>query len=270
MQKINRITPVFIGVLMATPVSMAWAHDPVFSPGSHVLFKDGVEIHADIARSKQGDSRQNQQAISLKYGLSSNWVAGIELPYIQNYTPSGSRKGAGDTQISTKYRFFKKDSLGKQETAAVLLKVKLNSATKRIGSDTTDTLFGLVYGYESLKWYRWASMRYQINQNGSNAKRGNVLFLDIAGGYRPEVHGYRQPDTVWMLELNGENRQRNEPNNTLAGSTGGNQWFLSPGVMWTIRNFAVKSGVQIPIIQNLNGGQQKTDYRVKLEFELHM
>lgn len=35
----------------------------------------------------------------------------------------------------------------------------------------------------------------------------------------------------------------------------GTEWFLSPGLMWTLRNFAVKTGVQLPIASDLNGRQ---------------
>jgi len=40
--------------------------------------------------------------------------------------------------------------------------------------------------------------------------------------------------------------------------------------MWTLRNFAIKSGIQAPIISNLNGDQARSDYRARLEFEWHL
>ena len=35
------------------------------------------------------------------------------------------------------------------------------------------------------------------------------------------------------------------------------------------RNFAIKSGVQIPVYSNLNGTQDQSDYRAKLTFVWH-
>ena len=51
---------------------------------------------------------------------------------------------------------------------------------------------------------------------------------------------------------------------------GGNQWFLSPGLMWTHRNFALKAGVQLLVIDDLSAGQEQDDYRAKIELEWHL
>ncbi len=261
------------GCLLST--GNVFAHDPVFSPGPHVLFKDGFEIHAEFAQSEQGDEKESEQAVAFKYGLSGDWVVGIELPYETVKDDLGTEQGVGDMTLSTKYRFWRKDTLGVQETAAIVAKVKLDTGDDQVGSGTTDTLLGFTYGYESLKWYRWASVRYRFNQdrsieNKGNLQRGDRLFVDFAGGYRPKVNDYREADTVWLLEFNGEYSGRNAFNGVNRNNTGGSQWFVSPGIMWTLRNFAVKAGVQIPVLSNLNGEQDDSDYRARLEFEWHL
>lgn len=256
-------------------IGTAFAHDPVFSPGPHVLFKDGVELHASFFESEQGDGTESEQVVALKYGLSGDWVGGIELPYETNKNISGTEQGLGDITLSTKYRFWRNDTLGAQESAAIIAKVKLDTGNNQVGSGTTDSLLGFTYGYESLKWYRWTSVRYRFNQtraieNQGSLQRGDRLFVDFAGGYRPEVNDYREADTVWLLELNGEYSQRNGINGVDVNSSGGSQWFISPGLMWTKRNIAIKAGVQIPVYSNLNADQSDSDYRARLEFEWHL
>jgi len=54
------------------------AHDPVFSPGPHLLFKDGFEVHAEFFQAGQGNEKESGQAIAIKYGLSSDWVTDKE------------------------------------------------------------------------------------------------------------------------------------------------------------------------------------------------
>lgn len=44
----------------------------------------------------------------------------------------GSSSGKGDIAVFTKYRFWRKDSLGLQESAAVLLKVITDTADSRV------------------------------------------------------------------------------------------------------------------------------------------
>jgi hypothetical protein len=245
-----------------------FAHDPIFSPGPHVLFKDGIEAHVELATASQGDETEHEQALALKYGITGDWVVGIELPY-HSQRDEDRRRGIGDISLSTKYRFWRRDSLALQETAAILVKVKLDTAGNEVGTGTTDPLIGLSYGYESLKWYRWASVRYRFNQNHGELQRGNRWMIDLAAGYRAQVNDYRAADTVWLLELNGEYSQRSALNGIEINASGGNQWFISPGLMWTKRNFALKTGVQIPIYSSLNGEQSRADYRARLEFEWH-
>ena len=251
-------------------IGTSWAHDPVFSPGPHVLFKKGVEIHTIVNTDKQGDAKIKQQTLAVKYGITGDWVVGFEVPNKNISNNNVTNSGIADVVLSTKYRFYRNDSLGKQHSAAVFARIKLDTSNSPTATQTTDTLLGLTYGYESLKWYRWASVRYRYNQNLENLQRGNRLFVDVAGGYRHKVNDYRKPDTVYLVELNGELLGQNQFNGTEVINSGGNQWFASPGVMWTLRNFAIKAGVQIPIISNLKGNQQSTDYRAFLEFELHL
>ncbi len=264
-----------VGMAAALAAGAAWAHDPIFSPGPHVLFKGGVEIAPQIDVAKAGEDREMELQVELTYGLTGNWVLGFELPYVRKDNGIMSTSGQGDATVFTKYRFWRKDTLGAQESAAVLFRVKPDTAddksTPPLGTGSTDTLVALAYGYESRKWYRWASVRYRRNgQNDAGLRRGNRFFFDLVGGIRPRPTGYLEPDTVWLLELNGEYGKRAELNGTELADTGGTEWFLSPGIFWTRRNFAIKAGVQIPIASNLNGNQEKSDYRGRLVLEWHL
>ena len=140
-----------------------------------------------------------------------------------------------------------------------------------LGTGTTDAIIGLTYGYEGRKWYRWSSVRYRVNgQTANGLRRGDKWLVDFAGGWRPTLHGYREPDTVWLLEINGEVGVRSKLNGVELVNSGGTQWFVSPGIFWTLRNFAVKAGVQIPIYNDLNGDQSGADFRANLTFEWHL
>ena len=258
--------------------NFAAAHDPVFSVGPHVLFKDGIELHGNISQNKSGDDKKTAQTFAMKYGITGDWVAGIDLPYKQIKENNEQLSGIGDIELSTKYRFWRKDSLAQQESVAFLLKIKLDSADNKVTPNAVDSLFSLAYGYESIHWYRWASVRYrfngEVNQDNYTLERGNKTFVDLVLGYRHTLNGYRDPDMVYMVELNGEfsqrNFQRDNMNNDQVNDSGGEAWFISPGFMWTLRNMAVKGGIQLPIYSNLNGAQQDSDYRFKLSIEWHL
>lgn len=264
-----------VGLAAWLTVGTALAHDPIFGIGPHVLYKGGVEVHTGADAEEAGDDRENEVAVEVTYGLTGDWAAGIALPRVDKDEAGTSSTGAGDVELFTKWRFWRHDTLGLQESAAVLVNVKLDTAdddtTPALGTGTTDTIVGLTYGYEGRKWYRWAAVRYRRNgKNDAGLRRGDKVLLDLVGGIRPRPTGYLEPDTVWLLELNGEHGRRAELNGAELANTGGTEWFLSPGIFWTRRNFALKAGVQIPLASDLNGEQEESDFRARLVLEWHL
>jgi len=258
--------------LITSPVL---AHDPIFGAGPHVLFKEGTEVAVEIAQEKAGDEKETALGLELVYGITGDWAAGIEIPYSLKDENSESSNGLSDITLFTKYRFWREDSLGLQKSAAVLFSVNLDNGDETdlppLGNGATDFATGLAYGYEGLEWYRWASARYiHPGKNEANFQLGNKWLVDFVGGWRPTLPDYKKVDTVWLLELNGELTNKAELNGTNLTNSGGDEWFLSPGIFWTYRNFAIKSGVQISIANNLNGTQNKSDYRFKASFEWHI
>ncbi|NOX77093.1 MAG: hypothetical protein GXP17_10905 [Gammaproteobacteria bacterium] len=228
-----------------------------------------------MAQNKAGNDKESKLKLNLAYGITGDWAAGINVPYAYKKNGSNTSNGFADMQAFTKYRFWREDSLGLQESAAVLLAINGQNAdenaTPRLGNGATDAIVGLTYGYESIKWYRWASARYVLpGKNDAGFQLGNKWLVDVVGGWRPKTPEYTKPDTVWLLELNGEFINKAELNGSSRANSGGSEWFVSPGIFWTTRNFAIKSGIQIPIASDLNGIQKKSDYRFKTTFEWHL
>lgn len=251
----------------------AAAHDPVFGVGPHVLYKDGIEVHVGTHREKSSE-RDTETELELKYGITGDWVAGIGTGYVRSESAEGTDSGRGPSSVSTKYRFWRNDMFAAQESAAVFGKVIFDDGDSghHSGRDGNDYLLGLTYGYEGRKWYRWTSVRHRFNADTTTgAERPNVWLVDLVGGIRFAPTEYHDPDWVWMLELNGELIERvSQGTGSAENQLGGNQWFLSPGLMWTYRNFAIKAGVQFPLFDDLSKDQEKGDYRALVELEWHL
>lgn len=267
----------FLGAstLLALHNGVSLAHDPVFGIGPHVLFKEGFELAIEVAQEKAGDEKETELGLEIVYGITGDWAAGIEVPYAIKDAGAESSRGLADLQVFTKYRFWREDSLGLQESAAVLLAINAENGDEKadspLGNGATDVIAGLTYGYEGLKWYRWASARYVMpGKNTAGFQLGDKWLIDFAAGWRPMPPEYKKPDTVWLLELNGEIADKTKLNGSSRSDSGGTEWFVSPGIFWTTRNFAIKAGVQLPVASNLNGTQDKSDTRFKATFEWHL
>jgi len=270
-----RISPPAIALGLLVVVTQTYAHDPVFGLGPHVLYKGGVEIAPEVRTAKKGDNKASELELELTYGLTGDWAVGVDLPYVFRDNDGNTNSGTGDAALFSKYRFWRKDTLGAQESAAILGKLVFDTGEDDgkppTGSGSTDSILGLTWGYESRKWYRWASVRWRNNrENDAGLQVGDRILTDIVGGIRWRKTSYLQPDTVWLLELNGEHVQKTELNGNSLSNTGGTEWFVSPGIFWTLRNFAVKAGVQIPVYSDLNGRQDNSDYRGRLILEWHL
>jgi len=267
------------GLLFVALPGVAMAHDPIFGLGPHVIYEGGVEVSSQLDVSQSGSTRGlDIGLLNIAYGINADLTVGGEFPWVFKKNTYGQANGLGDLGLFTKYRFWHEDSPGTVDSMAALLKVKFDTskqgastaAKPALGTGTTDVVAGLTYGHESLTWYRWASVRYRRNGHSGGKKIGDKVLVDLVAGWRPTMPEYLKPDMVWLLELNGEYGRHGSLDGVSLVNDGGTELFLSPGFMWTVRNFAVRAGVQLPVFSNLNGAQTKTDYRTRLQLEWHL
>jgi len=251
----------------------AQAHGPIFSLGPETIYKDGVETHLEYHRANKKDETENELTLGLGYGITQDWTISAALPYASINEDGANNDGIGSLALETTYRLWKHNALGKQDSVSAIARAILDTAK---GSDTpaltpgaNDFMLGLAYGRESLIWQRWAGVRYRFNgKSDAGIERGDQISVDAAIGWRAEIPQYYKSDTLWMVELNTETTRGSEQNNISLTNTGGTEFFVSPGVIWSYRNTTVKGGVQLPVYHNLNGDQSQSDYRLKLALEL--
>lgn len=254
-------------ILKATP---AIAHGPIFSPGPETLYKNGIEFELNYFQSKNADNAENEQSVGIGYGITQDWKISAELPYLKINEDGSKNRGTGNVHLETRYRLWRQDSFGKQDSISGFITAVLDTATPALSNGANDLVTGLAYGQESLIWQRWASLSYRYNgENNEGFKPGNQLNADASIGWRAEAPEYYKSDTLWMIELNLEQSQNSQQNNMSLIDTGGTEIFISPGVIWAYRNIAIKGGVQLPVYNNLKGNQNNADYRIKLALDIN-
>ncbi len=264
-----------VAVVMVATAKPGAAHNPIFTPGPHLVYGGGLEATIGYSRDRASGAgeRETEQEVELEleYGLTADWTAEMELPFVDKDLNDSDSSGLGDIVLRSRYRFLRLDTPGVQRSAAVLGQVKLptgdDDRTPRLGSGSTDFVGGLLYGHESRRWYYNLAARYRLNTEGGGLEKGDKQFLDVVGGVRPVLTGYLEPDAVVFLELNWENAGHDRLNGADLADTGGWELFLSPGLFATYRNVALRTGVQIPIARGLNGDQPESDYRFKFEIK---
>ncbi len=272
---------VLLIIAIAAP---AYAHEPLFGLGPHTIYKGGVGIEVAVEGERASNSNEKERELSLHteimYGITENLAVTLATPLVLKKShDEGSGEytgsGIGDITLRTKYRFWNQDSPGTKDSAAFITGIKLptgeDGKTPKLGTGSTDFIFGLTAARESLRWYYFGDIRYRLNTRGSgNLKKGDRVFADLAIGIRAWATEYLKPDLVFMAEVNWESLMRDEFNGVDLNNSGGNRVFFAPSFFFTYRNWAVKGGVQIPLYQNLYGDQAEDKYRFKISVETHM
>ncbi len=275
-------TVLFI-VVPLLPVRVSHAHEPIFGLGPHVIYKGGIGVEVEFEGEKASGSGEKEKEYSLHtevmYGITSDLAVTLAVPYIikKKIETGGLEResnGISDLSLRLKYRFWRHDRPGIQDSAAVIGGIKLptgdDGEVPKLGSGSTDFMFGFAVARESLKWYYFGDFRYRANTEGSGGMRkGNRLFADFAVGIRPWPPVYMKPDLVVLAELNWESIMRDRIIGTKVENSGGNQLFVSPGFFFTYRNWAIKGGIQIPVYQDMYGEQPEDDYRYSFSVEIH-
>jgi len=142
--------------------SSALAHEPVFSVGPETIFEGGVGVEAEVEFEKADEEREASLQYEVIYGLRENLSLTVVVPHVvEKRNGANVIDGLGEVALRTKYRFFRKDSLGAQDKATLIYGVKFPTGNEdrspALGSGAVDHLFGLSLGHESTTWYGTAT-----------------------------------------------------------------------------------------------------------------
>jgi DNA-binding transcriptional MerR regulator len=263
---------VLIGMMMG--VFQAHAHEPVFSLGPETIYKGGLGFETEFEYEEGDTDKEIALHYELLYGITEDWSVTLDIPQILDKKEGVlSSEGLGDIDLRTKYQLYRKDSLGAQDKVALIYGLELPTGDEKdnppLGSGSYDHLFGLSAGHESITWYYFLTGRYVLNADAGALDKGDRLLFDGAVGLRPWLRSYKSWDLVVLLESSYIYAEKDVKNGAGLSNTGGQELFLGPTFLWSIRNLMVKGGIQFPIWQDLNGSQDKRDFRSQIALEYH-
>jgi hypothetical protein len=145
------------------------------------------------------------------------------------------------------------------------------------GSGSWDPLVGLAgskgFGRSSLH----GNVIFQLNNEGAQATTlgdatlFNLAFVHRFGGaaenhpHAPDYGEHTHNETAWdgIIELNGDHRGRDETAGVVNENSGGSLLYLAPGLRVRFAGkWSIYTHLALPIVDEPNGFQHKTDYRV--------
>jgi hypothetical protein len=69
--------------------------------------------------------------------------------------------------------------------------------------------------------------------------------------------------------MSGEYEFASELGGSTVSDSGGNTIWLGPSLLFSYRNIMVKGGIQMPVFQDLQGNQERDDFRAVFAIEYH-
>ena len=250
-----------------------------------------TQIEAKAAQAGSFDllDRSFIHSISVSYGVVENFQVGLSLGYYQAVKAREAEfdSGTGDTEIATlnpdgltdlwlsgKYRFYR----GPIGSFAVFGGVKFptgrddvnNSAGERVepsataGSGAYDGMLGLAYSRFLISRVTLdTSFQYTLRTEANNFRLGDRIDGGLALAYRFTEDIQKFPQVSAFAEANVRHLFKSEDGGMRDPNTGGTAIFLTPGVrVLFTRNFAFTLSSPLPVLQDLNGEQLKTSYKI--------
>jgi hypothetical protein len=203
----------------------------------------------------------------------------------------GDSSGLGDSTVLLQYRFHNSSSTGFSSSVLAGMKVPTGSTSETTkggakfgvehqpGSGAWNPILGIAVSKSAGQLSYDANFLYTFAAEGKDNVDLGALFnynaalsYRLIGGAQDDHHheanaqpGHHDTNITFdlIVELNGEWRDKQEINGILDENTGGNTIMLSPGIRMTKKErWSAFLSAGLPVMQNLNGEQHKTNARI--------
>ncbi len=229
----------------------------------------------------------------LGYGATPDLALFGIVPYVDKTlkaTQGGVRRersasGLGDASLFGRYTVYHRDWPGRTLRVAPFVGLELPTGeddgrdgfgrlppSVQPGSGSWDPFGGLVLTYQSLDFQVDAQASYKANTEANGFEFGDVARLDGSLQYRlwPRELGAGVPGFLYgVLEANLIHQDKNRIGGKNDPNSGGFSLLVLPGLQYVTKRWIVEAGVQIPVVQDLNGTALEKDYIFRAGFRFN-
>jgi hypothetical protein len=229
----------------------------------------------------------------LGYGATPDLALFGIVPYVDKTlkaTQGGVRRersasGLGDASLFGRYTVYHRDWPGRTLRVAPFVGLELPTGeddgrdgfgrlppSVQPGSGSWDPFGGLVLTYQSLDFQVDAQASYKANTEANGFEFGDVARLDGSLQYRlwPRELGAGVPGFLYgVLEANLIHQDKNRIGGKNDPNSGGFTLLVLPGLQYVTKRWIVEAGVQIPVVQDLNGTALEKDYIFRAGFRFN-
>jgi hypothetical protein len=263
--------------------------------GEYVVREQGVLNNSgDDPSGANRDSTVVLSATVLGYGVTSELAIFGVLPLVNKKleltTPVGTRVtreagGLGDMRFFGRYTIFKQDMQGQTFRIAPFAGVETPTGansrrdalgklpvTIQPGSGSWDPFGGLIVTYQTLQYEIDLQGSYQANTEADGFEFGDVARLDASLQYRLWPGELTETTAAFLYgvtELNLIHSEKNRAKGIINPNSGGTTLWGLAGLQYVTPRNIIEAGIQVPLVQDLNGTALEREVIVRGGFRLN-
>jgi hypothetical protein len=239
---------------------------PMFSLGNRMMPKGRFAALERYIYQKNENSSASILVPTVRYGITDKLTIRWHLPiFIDRTVGKKSSDGTSNLVGVIEYSLFKhrvKETNREYQfnlIAGMDFKTETHDAKPSVGYGGTSFLVGTTGSSLSKKWYTFYSLAGAFSTTHNKQHPGSQFFYEIGAGYTIK-HSILHNLCV-LLEMDGILSDKDKLAQTANPNSGGNIIYLGPSIEYRYWTFLGAVGIQFPIVQHLNGNQDKRDFR---------
>ena len=237
---------------------------PLFSFGQNIVDKGDLQIYTATDHLKGRCRKETTVSPALVYGVTPQFSLFINIPVATKLQLASSRSsGIGDVLVQGEYTIHEKEAPTHENLITIVGGISFpTGSTEKLpatGIDGAGFFLGTVASHLAHEWYVFASPGTLFTTSRHGTKSGNQFLYQWGFG---KNLAYKKDCFVlsWIVEFDGVYTQRTKKCSVITPNTGGNIFYIGPSLWFSTQHLIVQAGIACPVVQHLNGTQQKEKY----------
>ncbi|HUD01870.1 MAG TPA: hypothetical protein VMR37_06050, partial [Rhabdochlamydiaceae bacterium] len=201
------------------------------------------------------------------YGIREDLSVSFFVPFTpKSQLGSHHSSGIKDIFLQFEYGFYNKTRSDYTMAATVVANVQFptGSSSKKppTGTGSFSYFLGTTFSYTSFNWFAFVSPGVNLTTAHHGTKFGNSFLYQW--GFARYIKQLSPRGWVFdlMIEFDGSYAEKDKIQGKTDPNSGGNVIFIVPSIWLSSKRWILQGGIGLPLLQNLNGHQDKIKYSI--------
>ncbi len=200
---------------------------------------------------------------SILYGVTDQVDIYLQLPFIlENHIDDQTSAGLGDIVLQFEYAYYTYTTKCYSNQATVVATILYPSGDPDkeppTGFGAPSFFLGGTFSHTDRWWYAFFSTGELFSTENHRSKFGDQFLYQW--GFEKVICARKDRMIfAWMVEIDGTYTKKNRINGLIDRNSGGNVLLMTPSLWYSTKKWILQGGIGIPLVQQLNGHQPKTN-----------